>query len=199
MASLKHLLAAGSSITGLRNAVAPYKVADQNFLSRLGPLALGGQRGFPGGVSPGAKPDSDAKVQERVARVPGRNGVEISTGEVVQATAVPPARDVAQATARPAWSVRSLLSFTFFRTDRANSRGRRMVQTELSMENVKVVRNDLMEADLEVVECTNSVDSGLVKVSHGGRAGGGEASPRWVNANWLSAPVDSRTVAATTV
>lgn len=74
-----------------------------------------------------------------------------------------------------------------------------MVQTELSMENVKVVRNDLMEADLEVVECTNSVDGGLVRVSPGGRVSGGEVSSRWVNANWLSAPVDSRTVATTTV
>lgn len=199
MASLKHLLAAGSSITGLRNAAAPYKVADQDFMSRLGPLALGRQRGFPGGVTLGAKTDADAQVQERVARGTGRNGAEASTGEVVRPTAVPPARDVAQATARVAWSVRSLLSFTFFRTDRANSRARRMVQTELSMENVKVVRNDLMEADLEVVECTNSVESGLVKVSHGGRVGAGEASPRWVNSNWLSAPADSRTVAAPTV
>ena len=142
--SLMRLLTVGQSVRGLSNEPSPYKINEQHFLPKFASVG---------------RPVSLAPPKERLAQA-----VRVRSSD--QAVAVDPASravtvaaftpsPVAKAIQRPVsvakeeekgW--RSLLSFF----GRSKPRPRRpLVQGEMTLETLKVVRNDLSEADLEVV------------------------------------------------
>ena len=142
--SLMKLLTVGQSLRGLSKEENPYKINEQHFLPKFAPVG---------------RPVSLAPPKERLAQAvpvysalratpvatPTKRTVKIATTE--KGPAVYAVKRPASA-AKEAKGWRSLFSFFV----RSKPRVRRpLVQGEMTLETLKVVRNDLSEADLEVV------------------------------------------------
>ena len=142
---------------GLRDAPAPYRVVDQGLLPRLSLLV--GARPSAGVPPPAARegdlfsPAAEGPARRTVAQ-PDRIRPDPASppwaGEAsLEPQALPPEPRSALPEAKPApgkgW-------FRPFLRQAAKPSGRRLVQGELALGSVRVVRNDLSDADLEVVE-----------------------------------------------
>lgn len=150
--SLMHLLAATRSIVNIRDRRSPYEMRRQNLLPKFGPIAHAdgnddpaapapedgdGDAGGPGG--PGAFPRTpDPKGPSQMNHIADQDQAEAPRLPAPK----PPAR---AAFPRGRWS--------FFRSSAAGpvAPEHGAVQGELALDTVKVVRNDLNEADVEVV------------------------------------------------
>ena len=138
------LLSVGQSLRGLTNEPSPYKISEQHFLPKFAPVG---------------RPISLAPTKERLAQaVPVRSTVRAmavskptSRTVKIETTVEGPAVYAAQRPEKIAKEETGWRSwFSFFA--RSKPRGRRpLVQGEMTLETLKVIRNDLSEADLEVV------------------------------------------------
>ena len=138
------LLTVGQSLRGLTNEPSPYKLNEQHFLPKFAPVG---------------RPVSLAPPQERLAQaVPVRSDVRAIAVSPSAIKAVP-TTSTAKAPAatevrRPASGVKEEKGWRAFFAFAARSKPRTrrpLVQGEMTLEMLKVVRNDLSEADLEVV------------------------------------------------
>ncbi len=157
MSSLTQLLSVGRSLVGLRDAPAPYRVVDRGLLPRLS-LLVGARPSA--GLPPAAAregdlfcPAAEGHVRQPVGQ-PDRTRPDPAScpwagEERLEPQVLPPDPRLALQEAKPApgkgW-------FRPFLRQAAKPSGRRLVQGELALGNVRVVRNDLSDADLEVVE-----------------------------------------------
>ncbi len=146
--SLARLLAAGKSVMGLRNEVTPYRVTEQRLLPKFGPDK--GPRCSPKAGSDKASPGSTAKG----ARGSGTGG-ELNRPPTAAVAA--PASGGSRLGRARRW-VKSRFAGLFGRSKLKPKRqagaplGRSPIQEELSLERVRVVRNDLSDSDLELVQ-----------------------------------------------
>lgn len=168
--SLTNLLAVGRSVIGIRSEPTRYKMTQDNLLPKFAPV------GRPVSLAPITHPE--AALQETVVELAPQ--VELPVAEDLFAPPAPVAKTVevaaqavthpleakpvkAKASAQPV-TQRKLESLADARREQARSwfknpfasvgkakSERTLVQTELLLEQVKVVRNDLSEADIEVV------------------------------------------------
>lgn len=134
--SLSQLLAVGQSIKGGKDAPSPYRMTDGKLLPKFAPV------GRPISLAPPPRPF--AETAERFFA--GRKAHKTDP-----AAATAPAQPVV-AVAKPAAAAstgRGLRRLNPFASKSAAARP--LVQAELSLDAVKVVRNDLSDADLELI------------------------------------------------
>jgi hypothetical protein len=167
--SFTRLLAAGRSIMGIRKAPSPYRMSQQHLLpkftaaSRLetaaGPKEAsesGEAAAVPDSVAPRAIADAEsaAVVAKAPAAGPGTaepvGGEEHSeAGRAVTGRATKPTKRLTALAAGLAnWTKPA-------RKGTAAGKSSRHVQGELSLDRVRVVRNDLRDSDYEVVRARN--------------------------------------------
>ena len=172
--SLVRLLTAGKSLVGLRDGDSPYRFTSQRFLPQFGPARN------PFSNRPNAAPaqKKPAQTEPRSPGIHGEIGASIAKPAIPASDGEPAAvlqKQEATRTARAEFNARkvavalwrrltSLLSGwlatlcgLFARSGRKAAKPaiprfpKPPVQGELSLERIKVVRNDLSDADLEVV------------------------------------------------
>jgi hypothetical protein len=142
--SLMRLLAAGRSIMGIKKARGPFRMSQENLLPKFaapGPKAASVLGKRPEASASAGSPAESAGPAESVA------GVEPDgAGQSGSASSKSGSRNLL---------VRLVLQLA--RRGRGQTRaaplppGRRPVQTELSLDTIKVVRNDLKDCDFEVI------------------------------------------------
>ena len=175
--SLMRLLAAGSSIRGIKDRRSPYKMTQQHLLPKFGaskgvaeakaaatsepvaaPLSsavteVGGatleNRSPSGGAS-----DLDCSAPGTIGEAPTEpNPIYMS---VIEGTAKSDVGEGGLWRAWSAWRGFSRMRNPFATKSSPTKKGTEPVQGELLLESIKVVRNDLNETDLEVVPAANS-------------------------------------------
>lgn len=139
--SLK-FLAVGQSFAGLRGDKSPYALRKENQLPKFG--------SSPRFVGRGAEPK--AMVQTDFLEQPP---VAAPQGEVLSAFTANPESPLFQTppipSAPPQKVKRSWLSFFKLRWFRTQKSREELIQSELSLEKVRVLRNDLADSDLQLV------------------------------------------------
>jgi hypothetical protein len=172
--SLVRLLAAGKSVVGLSNEVSPYRLTDQRLLPKFGPdkpWSCPTVKGAGGGGSPKSEVRRPRCVEGgRGLKGPGAASVAAFSwgghpARVLGWLKGPPRATVegprAPGGARPGGAGRRLTSRfngLFGRSELKPERQPRAplepspIQGELRLERVKVVRNDLSDSDLELVQ-----------------------------------------------
>jgi len=161
--NLTRLLAASTCLTEVREAPRPYKMG-HGLLPKFGPTGAG------------SAPNAPTKGGRSAARAAAAPTVDDVWGVVVgtadrghhseRATTNPAAGGARQARAQAtdgSAGVRRLNPFA--RIWPATTR-REPVQTELALSTVKVVRNDLADADLEVVSAADAAMAGRNAARH---------------------------------
>ena len=151
--SLMRLLAAGSSLRGIKDRRSPYKMTQQHLLPKFGP-----KEGDPVPLSADPRPTlrsipSSAADRLPVAEPPGETigsptNMNLNRPEVHTSVASPDAGEKPKMR-RAFWPW--MRRRNPFQPKQALKQGSGPVQGELMLERVKVVRNDLHEADLELV------------------------------------------------
>ncbi|MGO8675458.1 MAG: hypothetical protein ACLQVX_06270 [Limisphaerales bacterium] len=146
--SLVTLLAAGKSVIGLRNGASPYRVTDQRLLPRFG---------FDKGRPCPSRTGSDKGLRRpavKGARGPGAAGGPAKP--VVAAVAAPASGESGMGRAGRWLMSRSNGLFRRPGTKRDRQPAARLdrspIQVELCLERVRVVRNDLSDSGLELVQ-----------------------------------------------
>ncbi len=164
--SLVRLLTAGKSLVGLKESGNRYRLADKGLLPKFQPKKNPFMPGTPASpeaaadVAPAPEPETaDAAAAEPR---PEKTSPEIEAAESLSGKAggstVPSGIQRLWAGCRE--RCKSMLGrlFSWRRSLPARStapgQSRKMFQAELSLETVKVVRNDLTDTDLEVVSCS---------------------------------------------
>lgn len=155
--SLLRLLTAGKSLVGLKDTASRYNVARTGSLPQFSPKKNPFRASTRPEFNPGAQAEAQAAASsvERTAEDPLTPApaavpvVEQST-PVIPAS-VAPSNQVDQAKAPSLWS--ALLPWRRRKVEKRRVAGfaKPMVQGELSLDTVKVVRNDLSDTDLEIV------------------------------------------------
>jgi len=160
--SLATLLAAGKSLVGVKNDDSPYRLTQEAYLPKF-TLDTGTRRTvattrgetFAGGL--GATESSEATA--RTPQEPIANGAK--EAEIAKSKEIPERR--ASGAAAPGarsgwlWKVAAIFGRPKSKTPpRLPLMTRRQVQCELSLEDVKVVRNDLRDADVAIVRLRSS-------------------------------------------
>ncbi len=135
--SLMQLLAVGKSIRTIRNRPSPYRMTQQNLLPRFGESRWEGKT-FEGKHLEGKLPEDRSEAGNEVAQS-GKSGTPGSAGEAAQAPS-----GVAYPSGR--WTI--LRRHFGFRTSEGKAA---LIQGELRLDAVRVVRNDLSDSDLEVI------------------------------------------------
>ncbi|HLH52492.1 MAG TPA: hypothetical protein VKY92_02660 [Verrucomicrobiae bacterium] len=172
--SLLRLLTAGKSLVGLKNKEGRYNLSGDGRLPRFGPKP----NPFRGTVFPdkGEKPDRALETPPEqsppVKSVTSESTATQATedrGRVVNE----PACTAPQANCEPVPSrrtgLRALLLWGRAKKPKNGLSGARpLVQGELSLDTVKVVRNDLSESDLEVVQARPAGDEKVRQGRNGG-------------------------------
>lgn len=169
--SLTNLLAVGRSVIGIRSEPTRYKMTQDNLLPKFAPV------GRPVSLAPITQPEAVPQVVVAPAREPQVDRVATEDLFAPPAPIAKPVEVVAQAVTHPLETKpvkakapaqpvtqRKLESLADARREQARKwfknpfagvgkakSERTLVQTELLLEQVKVVRNDLSEADIEVV------------------------------------------------
>jgi hypothetical protein len=162
--SLVRLLTTGRSLVGLKESSNRYRVTDQRLLpkfnSKRNPFGLN---------SPGVKCDRPETAPAPAAAKPicapasPRTAPQPIAGPSVKS--LPKLPQGATRTWLSRW-LAGLKNLAFSKAGKAQKLGLRpsskpLVQTELSLDSVKVVRNDLRDSDLEVVAVKAPVAKGL--------------------------------------
>ena len=192
--SLLRLLTAGKSLVGLRDGEHRYSVARRGLLPKFA------SKKNPFRASPGAEvgPSPDKELpsgldQSKPSEVNSSNGdgpTALSTKPHIESLAAQtaplssphlrePIADDARRLSRVRW--RAFLPWVGRRTQKpAIPRFEKiMVQGELSLESVKVVRNDLSDSDLEVVPTQPVVPAPQPKQARPVITGSGENGSSW--------------------
>ncbi len=138
------LLNVGKSLRGVTNEPSPYKIAEQHFLPKFASVG---------------RPVSLAPTKERLAKpIPIRSAVRAMAAAAPAMAPVPMATNARAAVPhevkRPPRAAKETKGWLGFFSFAAPSKSRKrppLVQGEMTLESLKVVRNDLSEADLEVV------------------------------------------------
>ena len=134
--SMMRLLAAGKSLAGLKNPAARYRMGNPGALPKFGPAAA-----------------VAAKAKEEPASVPpapARSEPEPAAGGTM---AAPTGKSVPESQPGALSKIVSRLLPARGRVTSSRKSGlaKQPVQAELTLENIRVVRNDLSDTDLEVV------------------------------------------------
>jgi len=176
--SLLRLLAAGSSLKGLRDRPCPYKMTQQNLLPKFG-------QEKPGETTPVAAPESPSAAQIRpdqlkqggrttlpawrVVRVLEQRECASPTPAVLIMEQTEAQMNVAEEIAkkdcplaakvkRPGGGLFQRLGLNPFRPKPAGRKTAAPVQGELRLEAVRVIRNDLSETDLEIIPAAKKAE-----------------------------------------
>ncbi len=148
--SLMHLLAVGHSFLGMKTQPHRYKLCEQKFLPKFAPVGrpvslmpAPMQEKSPLGAEPlfnkkaSASPPTDPAIPPPPP--PKRGGARaIAVPELH-----PQAAEAVRAAGKTAWKI--------FGARPSAGAARPLVQSELSLDRVKVMRNDLYDTDLEIV------------------------------------------------
>lgn len=155
--SLLRLLTAGKSLVGLKDTASRYNVARTGSLPQFSPKKNPFRASTRPEFNPGAQPEAQAAANsvERTAEdplTPAPTAVPVvaPSSPVIPVSAAPSNRADKPKSPSP-WA--ALLSW---RRRKAEKPGvpkfsKPMIQGELSLDSVKVVRNDLSDTDLEIV------------------------------------------------
>lgn len=162
--SLTNLLAVGQSVIGIRSDPTRYKMKQENLLPKFAPV------GRPVSLAPISHPEAvpQAVVAPKVEAPPMEDLFAAPTPvtqTMVEIAPIAPVTTKPVAVRAPKTEAKRLESLAETRREQARSwfknpfagvigrakSERTLVQTELLLEQVKVVRNDLSEADIEVV------------------------------------------------
>jgi len=152
--SLVRLLTAGKSFVGLKGAEGRYRLSNQRLLPKFDPKKGPHGPGTPGQAEPAEKAPGGAIP---AAATPPASEAPAPKAQALSGTVPRPARNpeplVSKLWQRCCSGVRHLLPWRRRSpvSIPARSQARRLFQAELSLEAVKVVRNDLSDSDLEVV------------------------------------------------
>lgn len=171
--SLVRLLTAGKSLVGLRESESRYRLSRQRLLPRFE-----AERNPFGGRAKHAVHPEPSAVPETTPPP-----AQVSPADSVSPHAAAPPKRLAKAKVGLLFErwLSALRSLMLWRGRRAAPTGRaskRLVQPELSLEGVKVVRNDLTDSDIEVVAPKVGP---VAKVSTpAAQAGKGPAGSRWM-------------------
>lgn len=166
MVNLRQLLATSRSLIGIRAAPAPLKMVEQDFLPRFGTLAsrLDGKSSAQGTGSDAASPfEAAPHPRQEAEKEPGeepRKEAEVTPDAEpvppVQADSAPPAPQAPEAVSPPIARAGRMEKggsrFDFFSLRRPRPVRQEPCQIEMALGRVKVMRNDLRDADLELVE-----------------------------------------------
>lgn len=134
--SLKQFLVVGQSFVGLRNEKSPYELRKENMLPRFG-----NNPRVTGAGTYGSRPvQADWLEEKTLTEAPSVPAEDARPARAIQpvASAVPP---------REKRGILWYLTFGFWRKKTTQP----LVQPELGLERVQVIRNDLSDSDLEVV------------------------------------------------
>lgn len=158
--SLMKLLTVGQSLRGLTKEQNPYKINEQHFLPKFAPVGRPVSLAPPKTRLAQAVPVYSA-LRATPVTMPTKRAVKIATSVNGPAayTVQRPAKIAREEKGWRSW-------FSFFAPSAPRTR-RPLVQGEMTLETLKVVRNDLSEADLEVVpaKLEPSVESALAASS----------------------------------
>ena len=155
--SLMRLLAATRSIVNIRDRRSPYEMRRQNLLPKFGPVARAdGNDGLPSAVSAPEDGDGEAGAGPGGSGALPRTEPQDSKGQSQMNSIANQKQEESPGTLTAEPPVRAAYPhgrWTLFRPGAARPvpTEPRIVQGELALDTVKVVRNDLNEADLEVV------------------------------------------------
>jgi hypothetical protein len=135
--SLK-FLAVGQSFAGLRGDKSPYALRKENSLPKFGSPRFAGR-----------VPEEKSMVQTEFLQEPA----VASETEILPERPNIAERPLFQAPAQPVAEPRKRSWFSFFRLKwfRTQKSREELVQSELSLEKVRVLRNDLADSDLQLV------------------------------------------------
>src|SRR2546430_8315330 len=185
--SLLRLLAAGSSLKGLRDRPCPYKMTQQNLLPKFG-------QEKPGDTAPVAAPESPSAAQVRpdqpkqggrttlpawrVVRVLEQRECASPTPGVLIMEQTEAQMNVAEGIAKKDCPLAAKvkrpgglfqrLGLNPFRPKPAGRRTAAPVQGELRLEAVRVIRNDLSETDLEIIPAAKKAEETVALPTAGG-------------------------------
>lgn len=138
--SLMQLLTVGKSFRTIDDRPSPYRMMQQNYLPRFGPMHGGGVK----------EPTRPLQPPRPTQPKPAWAGVQESARVVAKAVGPRVAQGAAKAA--PGERTRGVRRwFGWGRKAGGRRAGAQVVQGELALDLVKVVRNDLSESDLEVV------------------------------------------------
>jgi hypothetical protein len=204
--SLLRLLTAGKSLIGLQRAESRYQLPGAKMLPRFGskknpfratvfPEKVGVGPAEPEAASAGSQV-SGGTGADRVGVERGgaqsSGGADIDSAEQQRNTSGVVERETSttkeqikplDCPARSTSPVRAFLLWTRAKKAKSfgRSAGRAMVQAELSLEGVKVVRNDLSESDLEIVQARpDPVSKSAEEVGAGANPSSVPSRPSWV-------------------
>lgn len=159
--SLLRLLSAGRSLDGLKDKAQKYQVPRQSLMPTFGPKQNPFRRtALPenGPVAPPEKPGAwvatPGAIQSGEPQSPDAAASQAHKQEAASAPARPEPASLSPVNDSRGWAGKVGRWFGRGRSDRRRpgARGpRALVQGELCLENVTVVRNDLNDSDLEVV------------------------------------------------
>ncbi len=159
MVNLRQLLATSRSLIGVRRPPAPLKMVEQDFLPRFGTLAarLGGTATAtqPKPEMPAPFPETEPSRQdmENELHLEARSAPAAEPPQAVPAESTPPPPQVTMpAPESPTGAGKSEARFTFFSRRQTKPGREEPPRREMSLGHVKVMRNDLRDADLELVE-----------------------------------------------
>jgi hypothetical protein len=202
--SFPRLLAAGKSVVGVKDELSPYRLTDENLLPRFSAEKSGALAGAaPAGVSPAEGEPCEARSLAAVAR---RSLAGTPSAAVGKSADKPPSDLVlpcssvlSRHAARPGllsglgraatwlwgkvwrWPARATPAR---RPAGAGRRAKPLVQTELALDQVKVVRNDLSDAAGEAPRRRKPGRKGAAASGPGPSAASGSSWAR-VTARWL--------------
>ena len=153
--SLLKLLTSGKSLVGLRDSASRYRMSNQKLLPKFGSGKNPFQRSPNGELAPAVVESSGVEAQTTLSTEKDRGQDKEKTGgESLLRLGTSKCRNLAAALqSRWASQLTALLSRPAARPAKVAVRvfGKPPVQGELSLDRIKVVRNDLSDADLEVV------------------------------------------------
>ena len=147
--SLIRLLAAGSSIRGIKDQRSPYKMTQQHLLPKFGSTKDPEPQASAMSALPAPARVLPAKDSELPVELLTQNKQTQMTVVKEDASRAPRLMGSARVAGTPFW--RWAQSKNPFRSKPAPRKRVGPLQGELLLEGVKVVRNDLNEADLEVI------------------------------------------------
>ena len=155
--SLLRLLTAGKSLVGLKDTASRYNVASRGSLPQFSPKKNPFRASTRAEFNPGAQPEAQAEANsvERTAEdplTPAPTAVPVlAPPPAALPASVPPSKPADKARAHSLWA--ALLPWRRSKVEKPGIPRfiKPMVQGELSLDTVKVVRNDLSDTDLEIV------------------------------------------------
>lgn len=185
--SLVRLLTAGKSLVGLKESENRYRLTSQRLLpkfeSKKNPFGAGVQSQLEPAVDPVPSPPAEDGVSDEAH---GRSADPVSEAPGAESKptqsplpALPPNADgLWSRTCR--WCAAGLGSFFNWRRARpaqalTRRQPKKLFQAELSLEAVRVVRNDLSDTDLEIVTCKKA--AAAPKTDRAATPSGNESAP----------------------